>query len=128
MLAFVMWASAARDDCPAFFAVERMLELDDFNADFLGCETREDFLGIVCAVICANPSVVASDNKMGATIVFAADGVQYRFSRSGIAHCGGVCTEQHAVARIVILEQHFISTHAGCHGNIIGFGFANQWI
>ena len=49
-----------------------------------------------------------------------------RLARPGVAHRRGVDREQHAVGRVVVLDQRLVAAHAHVGGDVVGLRLADQ--
>src|SRR5260370_26934355 len=83
---------------------------------------------IIGTVIVARSGVIAPNDEVGTTIAFSNQRVKDCFARDGIAHRRRQDRKNRARRRIVASENHFVRLETHVRGQIIGFGFANQWV
>src|SRR6266487_5447269 len=83
-------------------------------------------LSVIRTVIVAYPGVIASHDEMRAAVVLTHDSMEDRFMRTSVAHGCRQHAEHHPIVWIVILQQHFVTTHAESSRDIILLGIADQ--
>ena len=103
-----------------------MLEADGLNPQLGRRKAIEDVLRVVRPVVVADAGMIAADDEMGAAVVLAHQRVEHGLARTGVAHRGGKTGEQHAIARIVALEQHAVARDAHRGGDVVVLGRPEQ--
>jgi hypothetical protein len=122
----VVRAALRRRQRAARTAVERRIQLERRDANLLGRELIEDPLRGQRLVVLADAGVIAADDERGDAVVLADHGVEDRFARAGVAHRGGECREDGAVARVVLLHQRLVRLEPHRRRHIILLGLADQ--
>src|SRR2546428_7866575 len=92
------------------------------NAQFDGVKLCKDRMRIVGPVIVPHASMVAPNDEVRTAIVLAHQGVENGLTRPSVAHRGGENTEDHTISRVIVLQEHFITTHANVSRGIVAFG------
>src|SRR5690606_36611174 len=94
-------------------AVERMLKFKDLDAQFF-FKLADELLCFVCAVIVADPCMVAADNEMCAAVILTDNGMKNRFFWPCITHCCWIDREACSICRIVMLQNDLVTFHPHC--------------
>src|SRR5579883_391931 len=105
---------------------EGMVKEHRGDTQFDGIEFGEDRVRVICTIVVANASMVTTNDKMGAAVVFAHQRVKDRFARPCVAHGGWQDAEQHSLDRIVVFQEDFVAAHTHVGRNIIALGIADQ--
>ncbi len=92
-----------RSHVAAFLAEEAVLEFHRCNPEFIRCKLIKQLLRFICAVVITDAGMIAADDKMRATVVFADKRVENGFSRPRIPHSRQKYAEEHAVFRIIMI-------------------------
>jgi hypothetical protein len=66
-----VWTRFRAHDHAAFLTIERVIEGEYFDPDFITFEGVKDELSVVSAVIITDASMIAPDDKMSTAIVLA---------------------------------------------------------
>ena len=103
-----------------------MLEAQRHDAELAGPRWRRRCLGLVRAVVRADAGVVAAHDEVGAAVVLAADRVPHRLARAAVAHRGREGREQHAVLRVVAVEQRAVAVDAHRGRDVVALRLADQ--
>src|ERR671917_243304 len=90
------------------FVPEKKTWEEGCDPQLLGLELVEDVLGVVGAVVAANPGVVAAHDKVRAAVVLAADRVEDRLPRPRVAHSRREDREHRAVLGVVAIEDRLV--------------------
>ncbi len=70
--------------------------------------------------------MVAPDDEVGAAVVLAADRVPDRLARAAVAHGRGEGREQHAVLRVVAVQQRAVAVDAHRGRHVVALRLADQ--
>ena len=105
-----------------------MLEEQRRDAEIARRELVEDLLRVVGAVVAPHARVIAADDEVRAAVVLARDRVEDRLARPGVAHRRGIHAQQHAILRIVVLDQHAVALHPRVGRDVVALGLADQRI
>jgi hypothetical protein len=115
-------ANFARRHALALRAIEGIIKEDWRYAQFVRRKVIKDFVGCKGMIEVAHASVVATDDEMGASVVFANDGVENSFARSSVKHRRRVDSKDYTLLREIPLNQNLITPHPDISGDVIGFG------
>src|SRR5206468_6379086 len=99
-----------RRHATALLAVERVLEAHGVNAELPWRETVENALRVVRAVVGPDPRVVAAHDEMSAPVILAYERVEHGLARTRVSPRGREDGRQHAIRRIVTLEENPVSS------------------
>jgi len=91
-----------------------------------GVEFVKNIVRIVSPVEAANAGVIATDNKMGASIILADNRVKNRLARARVTHCRWIHGKQRPCPREVVLEHGFVATHTNLSRYVIRLCLAYQ--
>jgi len=103
-----------------------MIEEHRSDCQQLRIKFAEDVVGVVSAVIVADPGVVAPNDKVRASVVLADDGMKDRFARPGISHRRRIDGQKGPGPGKVMLKHFLVTTHSDFGRDVVGFGFSNQ--
>ena len=107
-------------------APERVLEEHRLDAELVRLELVEDELRVVGAVVVADARVVAADDEVRAAEVLAADRVPDRLARACVAHRGRERGHDHAVGRVVVVDEDAVALDARRGGHVVGLRLADE--
>ena len=107
-------------------AEERVIEEQRRDAQLARRELAEDVVRVVRAVVVADTGVVAADDEVRAAVVLAHQRVEDRFARPGVAHRRRQHAQQHAILRVVVVEQDLVAAHAHVGRDVVVLGLADQ--
>ncbi len=119
-----MWADFVVDDALAFGAAGKGSEEDGDDSQ-VG-ELGEDLMCIVGSVVAADAGVVASDDEMGAAVVFPHDGMVDGFAWSGVFHAGAQNRHHRAFFEIVVLHECLVGFEDDVVAEVSGLFFADD--
>src|SRR6476659_3130887 len=110
----------------AYVAPERVLEEHRLDVELMRFELVEDELRVVRAVVVADSRVVAADDEVRAAVVLTADRVPDGLARTCIAHRRWEGGEQHAVARVVAVEERPVAVDTHVDWDVIRLRVAHE--
>ena len=110
----------------ARLAPERVLEEHRLDVELVRLELVEDQLRVVRAVVVADARVVAADDEVRAAVVLAADRVPDRLARARVAHRGRERGDEHAVGRVVAVDEHAVALDARRGRHVVRLRVADE--
>src|SRR5215208_1255923 len=105
-----------------------MLEHERRYPKLLGLELLKNVLGVVGAVVAAYSRMVAPHYKVGAAVVFAAEGVEDRLPRSRVAHSRREDRQDGTLLGVIALEDDLVGAHPDCGRDVVRLGLADQGV
>src|SRR5215211_8280115 len=105
-----------------------MLEHERRYPKLLGLELFKDVLGVVGAVVAAYSRMVASHYKVGAAVVFAAEGVEDGLPRPRVAHSGREDRQDGTLLGVIALEDDLVGAHPDCGRDVVRLGLSDQGV
>src|SRR5215213_8265746 len=105
-----------------------MLEHERRYPKLLGLELLKNVLGVVGAVVAAYSRMVAPHYKVGAAVVFAAEGVEDRLPRSRVAHSRREDRQDGTLLGVVAPEDDLVGAHPDCGRDVVRLGLADQGV
>ena len=98
------------------------------NAELRRRKALEDALRVVGAVVVPDPCVIAAHDEVSATVVLAHQRVEHGLPRAGVPHRGREAGEQHAIPRVVPLQQHAVALDADGGRDVVVLGGPEEWV
>src|SRR5579875_3195158 len=83
-------------------------------------------MSVISTVVVADTGMVAAYDEVRATVVLAHQRVEDGFARAGVAHGGRQHAQNHALARIVVFQQHLVAAHAYSGGDVVALRVTDQ--
>src|SRR5207245_9947911 len=103
-------------------------EADDVNAELTRREAVEDALRVVGAVVVPHPSVIATHDEVSAAVVLAHQRVEHGLPGAGVPHRGREAGKEHAIPRVVALQQHAVALNAHGSRDVVVLGGPEEWM
>src|SRR5215207_7397045 len=107
-------------------AEEGVLEEQRRYPELLFLELLEDVLGIIGAVVAADPSVVPAHDEVRAAVVLAAHRVEDRLPGSRVPHRRREDRQDGAVPRVITLQDDLVALHPYRSRDVVGLRLADQ--
>src|SRR5579875_3243120 len=126
MLVAVMWTGLGRGHTVTGAAEEGVVEEHGRDAQFGRVKVGEDVVSIISTVVVADTGVVAAYDEVRATIVLTHQRVEDGFAWAGVAHGSRQHAQNHALARIVVFQQHLVAAHAYSGGDVVALRVTDQ--
>ena len=82
-------------------------------------------MSVIGAIVVSYTGMIATDDKVGAPIILAHQGMEDGFTRASITHGSRKHTHNDAISGIVVLQQHLIAAHAHIGRNIVTFSITH---
>ena len=86
----------------------------------------EDVLSVVCSIVLPHTSVIPPHDEVGAPVILSSDGVEDRFSRASVSHCGRVDAQYYPIGRVVVPKQALVRLDSHICRDIVRLCLAHQ--
>src|SRR6266516_176651 len=105
---------------------EGVVEEHRCDAQLGRVELCKDVVSIIGTIVTPYTCMIAAYNEMRAAIVLAHQGMEDRFAWTSVTHGSRKHTQDDTTSRVVVRQQHFITTHTYIGGNIVALGITHE--